>query len=69
MEQMSRLHGTACYRQCGFNAKKLSRLEACEDWNGGTQASSQNSQGINDGEVNEAGINTAAPNRCAVLCG
>jgi len=28
---MSRLHGTACQRQCGSFATKLSRLDACKD--------------------------------------
>ena len=73
VEQMSRLHGTACQRQCGFIAMKLGNLDACEDWKVvrwcRTQASSHNSQGVVNGEVNEAGMSTAAPNRRAVLCG
>ena len=32
-------------------------------------ASSQNSQGITDGEVDKVGMSTAAPGRSAVLCG
>ena len=60
VEQMSRFHGTACYRQCDSNATKLSRLDACEDWKVvlwcRTQASSHNSQGIVDDGVDEAGI-------------
>ena len=71
MEQVSRLHGTACWRQCGSNATKLSRLDACENakvvrWCR-TQASS--SQGVVDGGVNKAGMSTAAPDKSAVLCG
>jgi len=31
VEQISTLHGTACWRQCGSIATKLSRLDACED--------------------------------------
>ena len=34
----------------------------------GTQASSHNSQGVVNGGVDEAGMSTAAPNKCAVLC-
>ena len=72
MEQMSRLHGTACKRECGSIATKLSRLDASEDgkvvrWCR-TQASSHNSQGIVDGRVDAAGMSTAAPDRSAVLC-
>jgi len=29
VEQMSRLHGTACQRQCGSIATKFSRLDGC----------------------------------------
>jgi len=73
VEQVSRLHGMTCYRQCGSFATKLSRLDACDDgkifcWYG-MQASSHNLQGIVDGRVNETGVSTAAPNRNAVLCG
>jgi len=32
VEQMSRLYGRACKRQCGCIATKLSRLNACENW-------------------------------------
>ena len=32
VEQMSRLHGTSCWRQCGSTVTKASRLDACEDW-------------------------------------
>jgi len=47
VEQMSRLHGTSCWRQCGSTVTKASRLDACEDWKVirwcRTQASSHNS--------------------------
>jgi len=33
-----------------------------------TQASSHNSQGAVEGKANEAGVRTAAPDRCAILC-
>ena len=73
MEQVSSLHGTACYRECDSTATKLSRLDACEDWKVvrwcRTQAFSHNSQGIVDGQVDEMGMNLAAPNRREVLCG
>jgi len=50
---------------------KLSRLDACEDWKivrwCRTQASSHNSQGVINSEVNKVGMSTAAPDRCAVL--
>ena len=69
---MSKLHGTACKRQCGFIAAKLSRLDACEDWKFvrwcRTLASGHNSQGVVDCGVDEAGVSTAAPDRRAVLC-
>ena len=72
MEQISRLHGTACQRQCGSIATKLSRLDACEDWKAvrwfRAQASSHNLQGVVDKGVDEAGMSTAAPYRCSVLC-
>jgi len=62
---MSRLHGTACQRQCGSIATKLSRLDACKGWKVvcwcRTQASSHNSQGVVDGGVDEAGMSTPAP--------
>ena len=72
VDQMSRLHGTACLRQCGSLATKLSRLDACEGtkvvrWCR-TQASSHNSQGVVDGKVSKAGVSAAASNRSAVLC-
>ena len=45
-------------RQCGSNATKLSRLDACEAWKVvrwcRMQASSHNSQGVVDGGVDEA---------------
>ena len=71
MLQVSRLHGTACQRQCGSIATKLSRLDAGEDgkvvrWCR-TQASSHNSQGVVDGGFNDADVSTAAPDRSAVL--
>jgi len=70
---MSRLRGTACYRQCGSIATKLNRLDACKDWKVvrrcRTQASSHNSQGVVDNELEEAGMSTAALDRHAVLCG
>ena len=52
MQQMSRLHGRACKRMCGFTATKLSRLESWEDgkidrWCR-TQASSHSSQSVVD---------------------
>jgi len=67
---MSRLHGTACQRQCDCSATKLSRLNACEDrkivrWCR-TQAPSHNSPGVGYGRVNEAGVSTAVPNRSVV---
>ena len=69
--EMSSLHGTTCHGQCDSSATKLSRLDACENrkvrWCR-MQASSHNSQGVVDGSVNEAGINTAAPDSSAVLC-
>jgi len=72
-EQMTRLHGTVRYRQCGSTATKLSRLDAGEDckvvcWFG-MQAFSHNSYGVIDGRVDEAGMSTAAPDTRAVLCG
>jgi len=71
-EQMSKLHGTACYRQCGSFATELSRLDTYEKrkivrWCR-TQASSHNSQGVVDGRVIEVGMNTAAPDRSEVFC-
>jgi len=73
VEQVSRLHGTASYRQCGSIATKLSRLDACENWKVirwcRTQTSSHSSQSVVDGGVDVAGISTAAPDRRAVLCG
>jgi len=73
VEQMSRLHGMACQRQCGLIVTKLNKLDACEDrkvvrWCR-EQASSHNSEGAVDGGVDEAGMSTAAPDRRAVLCG
>ena len=57
----------ACSRQCGSNATKLNKLDACEGWKVvrwcRTQAFSHNSPG-----VDEAGMSTVAPNRRAVLC-
>jgi len=54
-------------------ATKLSGLDACEDWEVvrwcRMQACSHNSQGVNDGGVDEACMSTAAPDRGAVLCG
>jgi len=51
----------------------LSRLDACKGWKVvrwcRTQASSHNSQGVVDGGADEVGMSTAAPNKCAVLCG
>ena len=72
MEQISRLHGTACQRQCGSIATKRSRLDACEDWKVvrwcRTQASSHNSQGVVDGGVDEVDMSTVAPvRRCSTL--
>ena len=60
VEQMSRLHRTAFWRQCGSTAMKLSMLDACEDkkvvcWFR-TQVSSHSSQGVVDDKVNEAGV-------------
>jgi len=73
VEQISRLHGTACQRQCGSIATKLSRLDDCEDWKAvrwfRAQASSHNSQGVVDNGVDEADMSTAAPYRRAGLCG
>jgi len=71
LEQMSRLHDTACKRQCGHFVVKLSKLDSYEDkkvvcWCR-TQASCHNSQGVVDGKVNEVGVSTAAPGRSAVL--
>ena len=70
---MSRLHGTACKRECGSIATKLSRFDACEDWKVvrwcRTQASSHKSQDVVDGRVNEVCVITAALDRSAVLCG
>ena len=70
-EQWSRCSGAIerCARG-SFFATKLSRLDACEDgkvvrWFR-TQASCHNSQGVVDGKVNEAGVNTAAPCRSAI---
>jgi len=51
----------------------ISRLDTCEDWKVvhwyRAQASSHNLQGVIDGRVDEAGMNTAALDRRAVLCG
>jgi len=67
VEQVSRLHGTTRWRQCGSIAMKLSRLDVCEGWKVvrwcRTQTSSHNSQGVVDGGVDEAGMSTAAPDR------
>jgi len=57
VEQTSRLHGTACLRQCGSFATKLVRFDAWKErevvcWCG-TQASSHNSQCVVDGLVSE----------------
>ena len=70
--EMSRLHGTSCWRPCGSFATKLNRLDACKHgkivrWYR-TQASSHSSQSVVGGRVSEAGMNTAAPDRSAVLC-
>ena len=68
---MSRLHGTACQRQCGSIAKKLRMLDVCENrkvvrWCR-TQATSHNSQGVVGDRVSEAGMATATPDMRAVL--
>ena len=70
VEKVSRLHGTACQRQCdsmqqspgGWIPARIGRLSS-------GVASSHNSQGVIDGRVNEVGVSTAAPDRGAVLCG
>jgi len=69
VEQVSRIHDTACQRQYASFATKLSRLDACQNrkvvrWCR-THACSHNSQDVVDGEVNEADVNTAAPDRRA----
>jgi len=76
MEQVLRLHGTACWRQYGSIATKLSRLDACNDGRiksrhplCRTQASSHSSQGVVDDGVDKASVNTATPDRSAVFCG
>jgi len=68
---MSRLHGTACKRQCDSIATNISRLDACEDWKVvcwcRMQASSHNSQGVIDGGVDEVGMSIAAPDQAGML--
>jgi len=67
VEQVFSFHGTACWRQCGSIATKLSKLDVCEGWKHvrwcRTQASSPNSHGVVDGGVDETDMSTAAPNR------
>jgi len=66
---MPRYHDTAFWRLCGTIATKLSRLGSCEYWKFAlwyrTQGSSQNSQGVVDGGVNNAGVSTVAPDGSA----
>ena len=61
MEQVSRIHGMACQRQCGSIVTKLSRSDAREDrkvvrWCRAL-ASSYNLQG----GIDEAGMSTVKP--------
>ena len=72
VEQVSWLHGTACYCKSSSFATKLSRLDDCKNrkvvrWYR-TLSSSRNSQGVVDGRVSEAGVSTATPHMSAALC-
>jgi len=72
------LSGAGVYAPCRglletvwLHCDELSRLDACEDWKVvrwcRTQASSHNSQGVVNSEVNKAGVITATPDRRAVF--
>ena len=65
--------GMACKRLCNSFAMKLSRLDACKNRMVvrccRMQASSHNLHGVVDSRVDEAGMNTAAPDRSAAFCG